>query len=115
MRDHYSNANGTFVRTSVSPTHTGGPDYGLIHLGRHVLAVPFIGDTPVTNADMVAPRPGQTLCHSRVSSGQHCGTVVRAYGDDQYLTADMPPPSRGTRVAPCGTAAATERPASSAS
>lgn len=100
MRDQNSNANGTFVRTSVSPAHTGGPDYGLIDFGRHVLAVPFIGDTPVANAGVVAPRPGQTLCHSGVSSGQHCGTVVRAYGDDQYLTADMPPSIPGDSGGP---------------
>jgi hypothetical protein len=90
MRDQNSGATGIFVRTSVSPSHTGGPDYGLIDFGRHVMAVPFIGDTPVSNAAVPAPRPGQTICHSGVSSGQHCGTVARAYGDDQYLTANMP-------------------------
>jgi hypothetical protein len=100
MHDQNSGANGTFVRSSVSPSHTGGPDYGLIDFGRHVLALPFIGDTPVANADVATPRPGETICHSGVSSGQHCGTVVRAYGDDQYLTANMPPSIPGDSGGP---------------
>lgn len=100
MRDQNSGANGTFVRTNVSPAHTGGPDYGLIDFGPHVLAVPFIGDTPVANAAVATPRPGQTICHSGVSSGQHCGTVVRAYGDDQFLTANMPPSIPGDSGGP---------------
>jgi hypothetical protein len=100
MRDQNSGANGTFVRTNVSPEHSGGPDYGLIDFGRHVLAVPFIGDTPIANAAVAAPQPGQTICHSGVSSGQHCGTIVRAYGDDQYLTANMPPSIPGDSGGP---------------
>lgn len=100
MRDQNSGANGTFVRTNVSPEHSGGPDYGLIDFGRHVLAVPFIGDTPIANAAVAVPQPGQTICHSGVSSGQHCGTIVRAYGDDQYLTANMPPSIPGDSGGP---------------
>jgi hypothetical protein len=100
MRDQNSGANGTFVRTTVSPEHSGGPDYGLIDFGRHVLAVPFIGDTPIANAPVAVPQPGQTICHSGVSSGQHCGTIVRAYGDDQYLTANMPPSIPGDSGGP---------------
>jgi streptogrisin B len=89
MRDQNSRTTGIFVRISVSPSHTGGPDYGLIDFGLHVMAVPFIGDTPVSDAAVQPPLPGETVCHSGVSSGQHCGTVARAYGDDQYL-ANMP-------------------------
>ena len=58
MRDENSSANGTFVRTSVSPARTGGPDYGLIDFGRHVMAVPFIGDTPVASGGADVPPAG---------------------------------------------------------
>jgi hypothetical protein len=100
LRDHDSGASGAFVRTSVGPAHSGGPDYGLIDFGPHALAVPFIGDTPVSNTEVEFPRPGQSICHSGVSSGQHCGTVVRAYGADQYLTTNMPPSIPGDSGGP---------------
>jgi hypothetical protein len=64
------------------------------------MAVPFIGDTPVANANVASPSPGETMRHSGVSCGLHCGTVVRAYGDDQYLTTNMPPSMPGDSGGP---------------
>lgn len=29
------------------------------------------------------------MCHTGVSSGQHCGRIVAAHGDDQFLTQGM--------------------------
>jgi len=90
MRDQNSGTRGTFVRATVAPDHTGGPDYGLIDFGRRVMAVPFIGNTPVSSDTVPTPRLGQTICHTGVSSGEHCGTIARTYGADQYLTTGMP-------------------------
>ena len=90
IRDQNSGATARFIHATVAPPHTGGPDYGLLDFGRHVMAVSFIGNNPVSNTPVPTPHPGETICRTGVSSGQHCGTVAHAYGDDQYLTTGMP-------------------------
>jgi len=84
-RDKRSGLTGGFVRAVVDPPISGGADYGLIDFGIRSLPLSFIGDTPTAN-DHPQPRIGQLVCHTGVSSGQHCGRIVAAHGDDQYLT-----------------------------
>ncbi|SBS78085.1 conserved exported hypothetical protein [uncultured Mycobacterium sp.] len=86
-----SGATGRFVNTVVAPPRSGGPDYGLIDFGPRVTTRPAAnvvtfaagGPTPLIEV-------GQTVCHLGVSSGRHCGTVAYRYGDDQFMTTDMP-------------------------
>ena len=88
-RDNRSGLTGGFVRAIVDPPISGGADYGLIDFGIRSLPLSFIGDTPTAN-DHPQPRIGQLVCHTGVSSGQHCGRIVAAHGDDQFLTQGMP-------------------------
>jgi hypothetical protein len=89
VRDTTSGVAGTFVRAIVDPPHSGGSDYGLVDFGSRAIALPFIGNLP-TATGLPHPQPGQRICRTGVSSGQHCGTIGKTYGDDQYLTDDMP-------------------------
>jgi hypothetical protein len=88
-RDKRSGLTGGFIRAIVDPPISGGADYGLIDFGIRSLPLSFIGDTPTAD-DHPQPRIGQLVCHTGVSSGQHCGHIVATHGDDQYLTAGMP-------------------------
>jgi hypothetical protein len=88
-RDQRSGLTGGFIRAIVDPPSSGGADYGLIDFGIRSLPLSFIGDTPTTD-DYPQPQVGQAVCHTGVSSGQHCGHIIAAHGDDQYLTAGMP-------------------------
>jgi hypothetical protein len=89
VRDSSSSAAGILVRDLVDPPHSGGADYALIDFGPRAIPLPFIGDLP-TAFGHPRPQPGQTICRTGVSSGQHCGTVAKIYGDHQYLTSGMP-------------------------
>jgi hypothetical protein len=88
-RDKRSGLTGGFIRAVFDPPSSGGADYGLIDFGIRTLPLSFIGNTP-TSDDHPQPRLGQSVCHTGVSSGQHCGRIVATHGDDQYLTAGMP-------------------------
>lgn len=84
-------ATGRFVNAVVAPPRSGGPDYGLIDFGPHVATRPASDTITLTTAQPPpAVRVGQTVCHLGVSSGQHCGTVAFRYGDEQFMTTDMP-------------------------
>lgn len=85
-----SGATGRFVSTVVAPPRSGGPDYGLIDFGAGVRSQPATGTLTFAPAAPPAVHTGQTVCHLGVSSGTHCGTVAYRYGDDQFMTADMP-------------------------
>jgi hypothetical protein len=87
-RDTRTGLTGNFVRTIVEPPRSGGGDYGLIDFGRNSLPSAFMGDTPTTD-DHPQPQVGQAVCHTGVSSGQHCGQIAATQGEDQYLTTGM--------------------------
>ena len=88
-RDTRTGLTGHFVRTVVEPPRSGGPDYGLIDFGRDSVPSVFMGDTPYTD-EHPQPQVGQSVCHTGVTSGQHCGQIAAAQGEDQYLTTGMP-------------------------
>jgi hypothetical protein len=88
-RDTRTGLTGHFVRTVVEPPRSGGPDYGLIDFGRDSVPSVFMGDTPYTD-EHPQPQVGQSVCHTGVTSGQHCGQIAAAQGADQYLTTGMP-------------------------
>lgn len=83
---------GRFINSVVAPPRSGGPDYGLIDFGPDVTARAVIGDDIAIAAASEPPpvETGQTVCHLGVSSGKHCGTVAYRYGDEQFMTTDMP-------------------------
>lgn len=86
-----SGATGRFVNDVVAPPRSGGPDYGLIDFGPHITSRPA-GATIVFATDSRPPavQVGQDVCHYGVSSGTHCGTVAYRYGNEQFMTTDMP-------------------------
>ena len=88
-RDTRSGLTGTFTHAIVEPPRSGGADYGLIDFGVRSMPLSLIGDTPTTD-DHPQPRLGQSVCHTGVSSGQHCGQIAASHGDDQYLSTGMP-------------------------
>lgn len=89
--DNRTAAAGQFLRSTVSPPRSGGPDYGLVDFGPDVTARPAIGALPVATTEPKHPiRVGQTICRAGVSSGQHCGRVAHIYGEHQFLTTGMP-------------------------
>jgi hypothetical protein len=88
-RDIRTGLTGHFVHTVVEPPRSGGPDYGLIDFGRDSVPSVFMGDTPYTDGHP-QPQVGQSVCHTGVTSGQHCGQIAAAQGEDQYLTTGMP-------------------------
>ena len=89
--DGNATATGRFVDSLVAPPRSGGADYGLIDFGPHVTSRPVIGDDlAVAAAEPPAIELGQTVCRLGVSSGEHCGTVIYRYGDEQLMTTDMP-------------------------
>lgn len=83
-----SGLTGQFVNTVVAPPRSGGPDYGLIDFGSHVVSRSDFNTANGGTAPLV--HVGDTVCHLGVSSGQHCGTVAYRYGDDQFMTTGMP-------------------------
>ncbi len=85
-----SGATGTFLRAIVDSAGSGGADYGLIDFGRRSMAVPFVGNRPVTSREHPRPCPGQSVCRTGISTGQQCGAVTKTYGAHQYLTTGMP-------------------------
>lgn len=102
VRTTRSGHSGTFVRTIVEPRGTGGADYGLIDFGTEPFAVSYIDDIPAGYSHP-EPQPGQTICRTGVSSGQHCGQIVSRQGDDQYLTTGMPSSTPGDSGGPVWT------------
>ena len=88
-RETRTGLTGNFVRTVVQPPRSGGPDYGLIDFGRDSEPSVLVGNTPYTD-DHPQPQVGQSVCHTGVTSGQHCGQIAAAQGADQYLTTGMP-------------------------
>jgi len=89
--DGSATVTGRFVDSLVAPPRSGGPDYGLIDFGPAVTPRSVIGDDiAVAAAEPPAVELGQTVCRLGVSSGHHCGTVAYRYGDDQFMTTDMP-------------------------
>lgn len=100
VRDHASGATGTFVRAVVDPPHSGGADYGLIDFGPHALVLPLVANLPLGPQLSDPPRPGQTICRTGATTATHCGSILGAYGPDQYLTADMAPSKGGDSGAP---------------
>lgn len=93
-RDKRNGLTGDFVRTVFEPPRSGGADYALIDFTTHSLASDFIEGpqgkhTPFTD-DHPEPQIGETVCRLGVSSGQHCGQITAAQGEDQYLTTGMP-------------------------
>ena len=88
-RDIRTGLTGHFVRTVVEPPRSGGPDYGLIDFGSDAVPSVFMGDTPYAD-DHPQPHVGQSVCHTGVTSGQHCGQIAATHGQDQYLTTGMP-------------------------
>lgn len=99
IRDTSTGAAGAFVRAIVAPPRSGGADYGLIDFGRRAIPLPFLGNLPTTSGHP-QPQPGQTVCRTGASSGQHCGSVDTVYGDHQYLTTGMPESSPGDSGGP---------------
>lgn len=89
--DETTGATGRFINTVIAPPRSGGPDYGLIDFGPRVASHPS-GDTVRFTPDGTPPvvQVGQPVCHLGVSSGTHCGTVAYRYGDEQFMTTDMP-------------------------
>ena len=85
-----SGATGRFIDTIVAPPRSGGPDYGLIDFGTRVLSQSENGTVAFAAGSAPLVQVGQTVCHFGVSSGQHCGIVAHRYGDDQFMTTDMP-------------------------
>ena len=90
-RDKRSGITGNFVRSVVEPPRSGGADYTLIDFGMNSVPSVFMADnhTPTTD-DHPQPQIGQSVCRMGVSSGQHCGQIAAAQGEDQYLTTGMP-------------------------
>lgn len=95
VRDEASGATGTLLRAVIDPPHSGGADYGLIDFGAHTRILPIVARMPLGPTPSGPPRPGQTICHTGATTATHCGTVLRPYGPDQYLTADDMAVSRG--------------------
>ncbi len=90
-RDTRSGLTGNFVRTVFEPPRSGGADYALIDFNTNSLPSAFIADNhTLFTDDHPEPQIGQTVCRSGVSSGQHCGQIAAAQGEDQYLTTGMP-------------------------
>ena len=90
--DESAGATGRFVNTVVAPPRSGGPDYGLIDFGPHVTTRPVSGNV-VTVAAGRTTRSSRSARPSAISAspaGRHCGTVAYRYGDDQFMTTDMP-------------------------
>jgi hypothetical protein len=98
---------GDFVRTVFEPPGSGGSDYALIDFTTNSLASSFIegnqGTRTMFTDDHPEPQIGQTVCRMGVSSGQHCGQITAAHGDDQYLTTGMPPSIPGDSGGPVWT------------
>jgi len=90
-RDTRSGLTGNVVRTVFEPPPSGGADYALIDFNTNSLPSAFIADNhTLFTDDQPEPQIGQTVCRSGVSSGQHCGQIAAAQGEDQYLTTGMP-------------------------
>ena len=90
-RDTRSGLTGNVVRTAFEPPPSGGADYALIDFNTNSLPSAFIADNhTLFTDDHPEPQIGQTVCRSGVSSGQHCGQIAAAQGEDQYLTTGMP-------------------------
>lgn len=90
-RDKRSGLTGDFVRTVFEPPRSGGADYALIDFNTRSLASAFIENNhTMFTEDHPEPQIGETICRLGVSSGQHCGKIVAAQGEDQYLTTGMP-------------------------
>ncbi len=104
-RDSRSGLTGNFVRTIVEPPPSGGADYGLIDFGIRSLPSAFIGDTATTD-DHPQPHIGQSVCHTGISSGRHCGQIAASQGEDQYLTTGMPASISGDSGGPVWTRSA---------
>lgn len=103
-RDTRTGLTGDFVRSVVDPPRSGGPDYGLIDFGRNPVPSVFMGVTPYT-VDHPQPQVGQSICHIGVTSGEHCGQIAAAQGQDQYLTTGMPASLPGDSGGPVWTRA----------
>ena len=103
-RDKRSGLTGNFVRSVFEPPRSGGADYALIDFNTNSLPSVLIADnhTPFTD-DHPEPQVGETVCHIGVSSGQHCGQIAAAQGEDQYLTTGMPPSIPGDSGGPVWT------------
>ena len=90
-RDTRSGLTGNVVRTVFEPPPSGGADYALIDFNTNSLPSAFIANNHTFfTDDHPEPQIGQTVCRSGVSSGQHCGQIAAAQGEDQYLTTGMP-------------------------
>lgn len=98
-RDKRTGLAGKFIRAIVDPPNTGGADYGLIDFGRRARPLSFIGNTPVADSHP-SPRLGQRICHTGVSSGEHCGQIADSHGNYQYLTTGIPPSIGGDSGGP---------------
>jgi hypothetical protein len=84
-------ATGRFTNAVVAAPRSGGPDYGLIDFGPHVASRPTSGTISfATDGTPPVVQVGHAVCHLGVSSGTHCGTVAYQYGDEQFMTTDMP-------------------------
>jgi len=96
VRDRRSGALGVFVRAVVEPPHTGGADYGLIDFGPAPAAAPPSGSPPL----VARPHPGHIVCRSGITTATQCGTILSAYGPDQYLTTGTTPSQGGDSGGP---------------
>ncbi|WP_158021541.1 serine protease [Mycolicibacterium chubuense] len=86
-----SGATGRFINAVVAPPRSGGPDYGLIDFGPDVVSRPASGTIGfATDSPAPVVQVGQDVCRLGVSSRTHCGTVAYRYGDEQFMTTDMP-------------------------
>lgn len=104
-RDTRTGLTGDFVRSIVEPPRSGGADYGLIDFGRNSVPSVFMRDTPYTD-DHPQPQVGQLVCHTGVTSGQHCGQITATQGQNQYLTTGMPASLPGDSGGPVWTRSA---------
>ncbi|MEE6140585.1 serine protease [Mycobacterium sp. 050128] len=103
-RDKRNGLTGDFVRTVFEPPRSDGADYALIDFSTNSLASVFIVDNhTLFTDDHPEPEIGETVCRNGVSSGQHCGQIAAAQGQDQYLTTGMPPSIPGDSGGPVWT------------
>ncbi|MDQ1246125.1 MAG: hypothetical protein QG597_492 [Actinomycetota bacterium] len=94
VTDAVSGATGTFVRAVEDPPGRGGADFGLIDFGTTTSPGDVIGEHRlVYGIDRTAP--GETVCRSGATTGEHCGVVQSRRGAMQYLTAPQMVPGAG--------------------
>ena len=86
VTDAVSGATGTFVRAVEDPPGRGAADFGLIDFGTTTSPGDFLGEHRLVY-DIDRTAPGETVCRSGATTGEHCGVVQFRRGPMQYLTA----------------------------